>query len=168
MSANLFQESRMTDLDNATKEYADAKQNYQRLVRLAVEEQDPAKRQDMLAAIRTENARLVHVVESLVAGWSEYNTNGENQGKIDDLETQLARFNKDLESVQEKQDTIYQLQSVLSTLMSEHDSKRNSYYGYIIAVLVLLIAVFIFFVYSYARSFFTETEDPSTQKSTLG
>jgi len=153
MSANLFQESRMSDLDRATQEYSDAKQNYQRLVRIAIDEQDPSKRAEVLNTIQAENARLVRVVEGLVAGWSQYNTTDVTQTKINNLQAELDAFNKDLESIQHKQDTLVQLQSVLTTLTTQNESDRNTYYGYIIAVLVLLILVFVMFVYSYARSF---------------
>jgi hypothetical protein len=127
---------------------SDAKQNYQRLVRIAIEEQDPVRRAEVLRTIRAENARLVHIVEGLVAAWSEYNTDDTTRTKIHNLEAELATFQQDLESIQQKQDSLVQLQSVFSSISTANDSDRNTYYGYIIAVLVLLIIVFILFVYS--------------------
>lgn len=154
MSADIFEETRMADLDRAMREYTAAKQNYQRMVRMALEEKDPAKRSEYLGAIRTENQRLVRVVEGLMAAWSEGNLQHSEkaQQKVIDLEQELQNFQKQLDSIQTKQDTIVQLQSVLTTLTSDNSTARTTYYGYIIAVLVLLVVVFIMFVYSYMSS----------------
>lgn len=153
MSGNLFEQTRMADLDRATREYADAKQNYQRLVRIAAQESDPVRREEQFKGIRAENARLVRVVEGLVAAWSEYDTDL-SSSTISNLDEELAQFKRDLSDIHHKQDTLVQLQAVLATLSGENDSARSTYYGYIIAVLVLLIIVFIIFVYSYASSMF--------------
>jgi len=159
MSGNLFEQTRMTDLDKATREYGDAKQNYQRLVRIATQEPDPARREEQFKGIRAENARLVRVVEGLVAAWSEYDTDL-SSSMISNLDEELAQFKRDLSELHHKQDTVVQLQSVLATLSGENDSARSTYYGYIIAVLVLLIIVFIIFVYSYVSSAFTAIPEP--------
>lgn len=151
MSADLFEQTRQADLDRATKEYAVAKENYQRLVRLALQERDPVKREDQIKAIQAENARLVRVVEGLAAVHAEGGTEKDQQ-KAKDLDDEIAEFQHDLELLQTKQDTITQLRGVLSTLTTENDSSKTTYYGTIIAVLVLLVVVFLFFVYSYVSS----------------
>jgi len=148
MSADLFEQTRRTDLERATKEYAAAKENYQRLVRLALQERDPVKREEQIKAIQAENARLVRVVEGLIAIHNE-GSDEKDYEKAQDLDQEIAEFQHDLELLQTKQDTITQLRGVLSTLTAENDSAKSTYYGYIIAVLVLLVVVFLFFVYSY-------------------
>jgi chromosome segregation ATPase len=150
MSVNLFEESRRQDLERAVAEYRDAKQNYQRMVRLALQEKDATRREEQIKAIEAENGRLVRVVEGLVAMYRE--GGGEEGGTetiLDTLDDELAQFRQDLETLQSKQDTITQLHSVLTTLSNENEGTRTTYYGYIVAVLVMLVIVFVLFVYSY-------------------
>jgi hypothetical protein len=157
MSADLFEETRMADLQRATQEYQDARQNYQRLVRIAVQEKDRAKREDVMVAINKENTRLIKVVEGLVTAWSEGKLQYDDMAseKVETLEKQLEEFKEEIARLHDKQDSLIQLQSVLGTLTQETDTARTFYYAYIVAVLVLLVIVFIFFVYSYATTSFS-------------
>lgn len=151
MSSNLFEEERLSDLQRATQTYEDAKQNYQRLVRLAFQETDSKKRTDLLNAIQTENARLVSVVEALLIAWSEQATQ-EGARQMVDLDKELQTFKQQLEQIQDKQDNLVQLQTVLSTVSGQTETNKTYYYAYIVAVLVLLVIVFVLFVFSYFRS----------------
>ena len=154
MNASLFEQTRMAELEQATRDYADAKQNYQRLVRSALQEEDSTKRAQDLKAIGAENARLVTIVKGLMEAWSsaDIQQNELSKQKIIDLENELANFEEQTSKLAGKRDMIDQLKTVLSTLTNENSSTRKTYYGYIVAILVLLIIVFIFFVYSYASS----------------
>jgi hypothetical protein len=154
MNANLFEQQRNAELSRAMKDYENAKQNYQRLVRQAVSEPDSTKRTEYLQAAEAENARLVKVVEGIIQVLSE----GDSQGKmypassVDDLNDDLESYQSDLEFMRNSNDKIVQLRELLSTLTNESSNDRKQYYGYIVGILVLLIIVFVFFVYSYAAS----------------
>lgn len=154
MSANLYEQTRKADLQRALSEYRDAKDNYQRLVRIALDEKDPARRSEEMQAITQENARLQRVVEGLMAAYSEGKLadDPDAQNIVIDLEQELENFKKRLGDVQQNKDTVVQLQTVLSTLNSDTEKERSIYYGYIIAILVLLVTVFVLFVLSYWRS----------------
>jgi hypothetical protein len=154
MSANLYEQTRKADLQRALAEYRDAKDNYQRLVRIALNEADPARRSEEVRAIEQENARLQRVVEGLMAAYSEGGLadDPEAQDTVIDLERELEAFKTRLGDVQKNKDRVVQLQTVLSTLTSETEKERSIYYGYIIAILVLLVIVFVLFVLSYWRS----------------
>ena len=168
MSANLYEQTRKADLQRALSEYRDAKDNYQRLVRIALNETDPARRSEEMKAITQENARLQRVVEGLMAAYSEGKLadDPEAQNIVIDLEQELDAFKKRLGDVQKNKDTVVQLQTVLGTLSSETEKERSIYYGYIIAILVLLVVVFVLFVLSYWRSVSADlsalTEAPPT------
>jgi hypothetical protein len=144
----------MAELQQATRDYADAKQNYQRLVRSALQEPDSAKRVEDMKAIEAENARLITIVKGLMSAWSEgdIEQNDLAKQKVIDLENELANFEEQTSKLAGKRDLIDQLKTVLSTLTNENSYTRKTYYGYIVAILVLLIIVFIFFVYSYAST----------------
>ena len=154
MNASLFEQTRMAELQQATRDYSDAKQNYQRLVRSALQEQDSVKRTEDLKAIAAENNRLVTIVRGLMEAWSEgdLEQNELAKQKVIDLENELASFEEQTSTLSKKRDIIDQLKTVLATLLGENSSTKKTYYGYIIAILVLLIIVFILFVYSYASS----------------
>jgi DNA repair exonuclease SbcCD ATPase subunit len=143
--------SEYIDLERATREYRNAKQNYQRLVRLALDESNAAARQSRFQAIRNENARLVHIVENLVQAWNAIPDHDDAQENVDDLNNDLEEFKRQLESLHRGRDTIVQLESVLSSFVTKNESMRNTYYWYIIAVLLSLVSVFVFFVISYVR-----------------
>lgn len=154
MNAQLFEESRMSELDRATKDYEDAKGNYQRMVRQAISEKDPKKRDEYVKAIEAENIRLSRVVQGLVAAWSEGDLKYSDlaQNKVSDFEKELEDFRHDIEELRAGNDQLAQLKTLFNTLTNENASERKTFYGYIVAILVLLIIVFVFFVYSYASS----------------
>ena len=154
MNASLFEQTRMAELQQATRDYADAKQNYQRLVRSSLQEPDSAQRAIDMKAFGAENARLVNIVKGLMSAWSEGDLEQNELAKqrVIDLENELANFEEQTSKLAGKRDMIDQLKTVLSTLTNENSYTRKTYYGYIVAILVLLIIVFIFFVYSYAST----------------
>ena len=71
MSADLYEQTRKADLERAMAEYKSAKENYQRLVRIALNESNPTRREEEMRAIEQENRRLQTVVEGLMTAWSE-------------------------------------------------------------------------------------------------
>ncbi len=154
MNAKQFEESRITELDRANKDYEDAKGNYQRMVRQAISEKDPKKRDEYIKTIEAENIRLTRVVQGLVAAWTEGDTKYSDlaQNKVADFEKELEDFRHDIEELRSGNDQLAQLKTLFNTLTNENASDRKTFYGYIVAILVLLIIVFVFFVYSYASS----------------
>lgn len=140
------------DLERATMEYRNARDNYHRLVRVAFQEVDPQKREESLIAMRNENTRLVKIVEKLVQAWSELKQDERSHKEVDTLKKELEEFRDEMAKLQKGRDTIVQLQSVLNTLLSDNSGARTTYYIYIISVLILLVLVFVFFVSSYMRS----------------
>ena len=164
MSADLYEQTRKADLERAMAEYKSAKENDQRLVRIALNESNPTRREEEMRAIEQENRRLQTVVEGLMTAWSEGKLadDPEAQDKVIDLEQELETFKKRLGSVQNNKDRVFQLQSVLSSLTSESEKEKSVYYGYIIAILILLVVVFVFFVMSYWRSVTASVQEVMT------
>jgi multidrug efflux pump subunit AcrB len=154
MSSDLFEQERLSDLQRATQTYRDARENYQRLVRAALREQDTQKRNDLYNAISTENGRLIGVVESLMTAWSQgkLRTDEAAQREVVDLDKELEEFKQNIADMQSKQDSIVQLSNVLSSITGDTNTTKNYYYGYIVAVLVLLVIVFVLFVFSYIKT----------------
>ena len=153
MSSDLFEQQRLGDLQRATQTYQDAKQNYQRLVRLALNEKDSKKRSDLYDAITTENGRLIGVVQQLMTAWSQgaNQTNEDAQEQVVNLDKELQEFKQNMQRFQDKQDSVVQLQNVLSSVSGQADTNKTYYYGYIVAVLVMLVVVFILFLFSYYK-----------------
>jgi hypothetical protein len=149
-SSSVYRETRLADLQRASDEYEVAKQNYQRLVRVAVSEQDPVKRDEILRTIEAENQRLTRVVEGLLTAFSQTQEymNSTDTPTID-LQAELDAYKQQLDAIHADQDKVVQLNTVLNTYSYQNDSDRQTYYGYIIAVLVMLVIVFILFVFSY-------------------
>lgn len=154
MSSDLFEQERLSDLQRATQTYRDGRENYQRLVRAALREQDTQKRNDLYNAISTENGRLIGVVESLMTAWSQgkLRTDEDAKREVIDLDKELEEFRRSIEEMQGKQDSIIQLSNVLSSITGESNTTKNYYYGYIVAILVLLVVVFVLFVFSYVKT----------------
>ena len=150
------------DLERATREYRHARENYHKLVRIALEETNLKKQEESLKAMRNENKRLVQIVENLVQAWSELKQDERSHTEVDTLKEDIKEFKKEMAKLQKGRDTLVQLQSVLNTLMSENAGARTTYYGYIIAVLILLVLVFVFFVSSYMRSMIVAVTSSAT------
>lgn len=154
MRADVFEQTRDAELSQAMKDYENAKQNYQRLVRQATTEQDSTKRLEFIKAAEAENGRLIKIVQGLIQVLNE----GDSQSKlfppskIDQLEKELQSYKEEVEYIRGSNDRISQLRELLASVSNESSNDRKQYYGYIVGILVLLIVVFVFFVYSYASS----------------
>lgn len=173
MNANSFEAERIAQLNQALKDYQTAKQNYQRLVRQAINEKDPQKRREYLQTVEAENRRLVQIVEGILVAINENKEMAKAYSgqKSIDLNKELENYKKEVDYLRGKNDEVTRLRELLATLSSESSTERKQYYGYIVGVLVLLIIVFIFFVYSYASSVIntvTETVTSMTTPSTNG
>lgn len=154
MNANSFEEQRTAQLNQALKDYETAKQNYQRLVRQAVNETDPQKRRELLQTVEIENNRIVQIVQGILGAIEENKSMGKaySEQKVIDLNKELQRYKEEVEFMRGENDKVIQLRELLASVSNENTNERRQYYGFIVGILVLLIVVFIFFVYSYAAS----------------
>lgn len=168
MRADVFEQTRDAELSQAMKDYENAKQNYQRLVRQAAYEINSTKRAEFIKAAEAENGRLIKIVQGLIQALRE----GEAQSKmfppskIDELEKELQKYKEEVEYIRGSNDKISQLRELLATVSNESSNERKQFYGYIVGILVLLIIVFVFFVYSYASSVISAVSETVTSIAT--
>ena len=154
MRADVFEQTRDAELSRAMKDYENAKQNYQRLVRQAASETDSTRRSEFIKSAEAENARLIKIVEGLIQVLNEGEVHSKSfpPSKIDQLNKDLEHYKEEVEYIRGSNDRIAQLRELLASVSNESSNDRKQYYGYIVGILVLLIIVFVFFVYSYASS----------------
>jgi hypothetical protein len=150
MDSEVFEQTRSAELASAMKSYQTVKDGYTRLVRIALQQDDPVKRKESLQTIMNENARLTKVVEGLLQMWSMGNEDlsAYSKYKISNLKKELENYKKQLEELKNSKDELTRLQLLNASLQTETISDRTTYLMYITIVLILLILVFVMFVYT--------------------
>jgi hypothetical protein len=150
MDSEVFERTRSAELATAMQSYQTVKDGYTRLVRVALQQDDPVRRSESLQTIMNENARLTKVVEGLLQMWStgKEDLSSYSKYKISSLREELEQYKRQLDELKNSKDELTRLQLLHASLQTETSSERTTYLMYITIVLVLLILVFVMFVYS--------------------
>lgn len=149
MDSDVYRETQSSQLASAMEQYRIVSEGYLRLVRLALQS-EPSKRAEILNTIENENKRLQAIVEKLIQMWNSDKTKLTEYGKykISDLRKALDKYRKEMEELKSAQDELVKLQILNQSIQGVNKQERTTYFGYIIACLVLLVLVFVMFVYT--------------------
>lgn len=149
MDSDVYQETQSGQLASAMEQYKIVSEGYSRLVRVALQS-EPSKRSEILKTIENENKRLQDIVEKLIQMWNSDKARLTEYGKykIADLRKALQEYKRHMEELKGAQDELMKLQILNQSIQSDNRQERTTYFGYIIACLVLLVLVFVMFVYT--------------------
>lgn len=141
------QQTRNVELASAMKQYQETRDGYERMVRRALMDPNPDNKAQYVESIRTENQRLVNIVQGLIQAYEEGKSQMSDGVTIEDLQTQLDDYKKQFIELQSKQDTNAKFQSMLNAAQASTTTAKIYYFGYLVAVLVLLVVLLLLFMF---------------------
>jgi hypothetical protein len=146
MDAGVYQQTRSVELATAMRQYKETKDGYERLVRRALLDPDPASKAQYTQGILAENQRLTSIVQQLIQMYQD--GQAEIGGDtIKDLEEDIQKYRKHFLEMQATYDTNLKFQKMLSTAQSGATSAKTYYIGYIVSVLILVIGLLMSFFF---------------------
>ena len=153
-------------MEEALKSYKSVKDGYVQLLRSAIYKTG-SEREDALNALENQNKRLQSAVKKLLEIYESGKSKLDEYSKynVEGLHRDLDKYKKDLAELEAGRDELSTLQGIYGASQTEIITDRYTYFGYIIAVLVLLIIDFVLFV---ALSFTGGSSDSSIAFPTPG
>ncbi len=146
----MFQETRSEQIARAMTSYENARQGYQQTLNAALAEPDPAQRQQLLSSVATQNQQLQNIVQvisgQLNTGEQELQDYASATGQS--LDEQLKTYRHQLETLQKHGDQTQKLQELLAQSTAEVTKAETYYFGYLVAILVLIVLLLGFFLFS--------------------
>jgi hypothetical protein len=150
MDVQVFQQTRSEQIAKAMASYENARQGYQQTLNAALAEQDPAQRQVLLQSGATQNQQLQSIIEviqgQLAVGNQTLQDYSSSTGQS--LEEQLQTYKQQLDALQSHGDRVRKLQDLLAQTSADVTKSESYYFGYLIAILVLIVLLLGFFLFS--------------------
>lgn len=150
MDVQVFQQTRSEQIAKAMSSYENARQAYQQTLTAALSEQDPAQRQTLLQSVATQNQQLQGIIEviqgQLAVGNQTLQDYSSSTGQS--LEEQLITYKHQLDALQTHGDRVQKLQDLLAQSTAQVTKAEQYYFGYLIAILVLIVLLLGFFLVS--------------------
>jgi predicted PurR-regulated permease PerM len=150
MDVQVFQQTRSEQISKAMSSYENARQGYQQTLNAALAEQDPAQRQVLLQSVATQNQQLQSIIEVIQGQLTTGNQTLQDYASStgESLEQQLQTYKNQLNALQSHGDRIQKLQELLAQSNTQVTKAESYYFGYLIAVLVLIVLLLGFFLFS--------------------
>lgn len=145
MDIRAFEQTRSEQLSKALQAYEFAYQSYYDTLQRASQERDVAKRTAMIQTIREQNIQLVMIVRGIVQHMEKDEKN-KKTSTYKDLQDDLNRYKKDVETLNNKKSDIQQLKEILNQTKASEAVAESYYFGYLIAILCLLLLVLVLFL----------------------
>lgn len=150
MDVSSYEQTHSEQLAKAMSQYENARQAYMQSLNAALDEQDPAQRATLLQGVVQQNQQLMTIIQSIVSyidtGSQELKTSAADTGKT--LKQQLETYKHQLDSIQRHGDQIQKLRELLSQATSATKTAESYYFGYLIAILVLVALILVMFLFS--------------------
>lgn len=140
MDVKRFQDSRKTELDNFQKQYDMLKREYSNSVSAAINEKDPVKQKELIDRVLGSNARLAEEVRTITNVLNK-GDNGFNYKELDDLTTDLIKYQHDYAELEKTKDKVQTLKMIHESMIKKLNSTTTTYYLYVAIVLLLAFYV---------------------------
>ena len=137
-----FRSKRTTQLADFQKDYSSLKTEYSRLVLAAIQEQDPAKQQDLVQKVLAINAELSEKVRGMISETQQ----SDNATTLNKLTQELIQYQKEYDEIQKGKDSVTTLKMIYASDSMKVQQAESMFYFYIFAILAmcLLIVLLIF------------------------
>jgi len=151
MDIQKFRESRSTELSDFKKQYIFLKSEYSSALTAAIQEQDPAKQQELIQQVLSLNASMTSELRDIIAKITQ-GANGFNPRDLNDLTKDLITYQKEYQEIEETKDRVNTLKRIQQTNNSKLALASTMYNVYIVLIVALaLIIAFLVFKTEWVR-----------------
>lgn len=150
MDAEVFYQTRSEQIAKAMTSYENARTAYQQSLSAALAEDDPDKRQVLLQNVTQQNQNLTTIVQGILTALetAQQDAGVPTDATSQDLANQLESYKQQLDTIHRHGDHIQKLRELLNQATSSANAAQSYYFGYLIAILVLLVAILVMFLFS--------------------
>lgn len=147
----MFQKTRETQLASAMSQYQNARTAYEQLLNSAASEQDPTTRATMVQQLQQQNQQLSTVVSGILTAIQAGQEQSQQLGPIGSteqtLQQHLETYHKQMDELSKARNDASKLRSLLDQTQQAASRAEGYYFGYLIAILVLLVAILVMFMF---------------------
>lgn len=162
MDVKEFVDSRNRELDDFNKTYTFLKQSYSTSLAAAIQEQDPAKQQDLIQQVLQVNSEMVGSLREILSKLNQ-GQDSFNPKTLDELTADLIKYQKDYAEIEKTKDKVQTLKLIQSETTKKLQEATTMYYVYIVALIVLVFLI----TYLVFKTSFTSVIQQVTQPLTL-
>lgn len=151
MDVSAFQKTREAQLTQAMSQYENAHNAYQQLLKSASVEQDPTTRSTMVQQLMQQNQQLSTVVNGILTAIQSGQQQEQQLGPLGSteqkLQTQLEEYRKQMDELSNARNDLNKLRNLLQQTEQSAGRAEGYYFGYLIAILILLVAILAMFMF---------------------
>jgi hypothetical protein len=136
----------MTSIDDTMAQYRAARADYVNMLKTVYTQTDSARRAAIIESLKSRNQRLVGIAQSMLGIWTTLNSTPTSNQTLNDLQQDLVKYQQDLETLKGYKDENTKLNMIYADMTGDVTANRFVYFGHIIVILILLVAVFVMFV----------------------
>jgi DNA repair exonuclease SbcCD ATPase subunit len=145
MDIQKFRNDRSAEISDFKKQYIFLKSEYSSALTAAIQEQDPAKQQELIQQVLSLNSSMTSELRDIIAKINQ-GANGFDPRDLNDLTKDLISYQKDYQEIEQSKDKVNTLKRILQTTR-EKLSLASATYNIYIALIVGLAIVITFLVF---------------------
>lgn len=151
MDIQKFRNDRSTELSDFKKQYIFLKSEYSSALTSAIQEQDPARQQELIQQVLSLNSSMTSELRDIIAKINQ-GANGFNPRELNDLTKDLISYQKEYQEIEQTKDKVNTLKRIQQTTTSKLGVASTMYNVYIVLIVaLLLVVVFLIFKTEWAR-----------------
>jgi cell shape-determining protein MreC len=136
----------MTSVDDTMAQYRAAREDYVNMLKTVYTQRDTATRSAIIESLKSRNQRLVGIAQSMLGIWRTLSSTPTSNQTLNDLQQDLVKYQQDLETLKGYKDENTKLNMIYADMTGDVTANRIMYFGHVIVILILLVAVFVMFV----------------------
>lgn len=140
MDVQAFRDSREAELSDFKKGYTILKTDYTSVLSSAIQEQDPAKQQELIQHVLSLNASMTAELRDILAKLNQ-GANGFHPKELDQLTRDLIQYQKDYEEIEQSKDKVNTLKRIRESTSQKLSAAMTMYNIYVILLVVLTFVV---------------------------
>lgn len=151
MDIQKFRESRSAELSDFKKQYIFLKSEYSSALLSAIQEQDPAKQQELIQQVLSLNSSMTSELRDIIAKINQ-GANGFDPRELNALTKDLITYQQEYQEIEQTKDKVNTLKRIQQTNNSRLEMASGMYNIYILLIVALaLIVTFLVFKTEWVR-----------------
>lgn len=151
MDIQKFRNDRSTEMSDFKKQYIFLKSEYSSALTAAIQEQDPAKQQELIQQVLALNANMTSELRDIIAKINQ-GAKGFNPRELNDLTKDLISYQKEYQEIEQTKDKVNTLKRILENTKEKLSLASTMYNFYILLIVgFAFITIILIFKTEWAR-----------------
>lgn len=151
MDIQKFRNDRSTEMSDFKKQYIFLKSEYSSALTAAIQEQDPARQQELIQQVLALNASMTSELRDIIAKINQ-GAKGFNPRELNDLTKDLISYQKEYQEIEQTKDKVNTLKRILENTREKLSLASTMYNFYILLIVgFAFITIILIFKTEWAR-----------------